>query len=170
MDLKQIVRDVPDFPAKGILFRDITPVLASPEALKEAVEKIIVELDGIEFDMVAGPESRGFIFAVPVSYMLGKGFIPIRKVGKLPYDCIQKEYELEYGTAKIEMHTDAISQGQRVVIVDDLLATGGTAKALVDLIEEAGGVVSALVFLIELAELGGRKALDGYEIRTILKY
>ena len=170
MDLKKYVRDIPDFPQKGILFRDITTILKDGEALKEAVDQMAEAMEKTEYDIIAGPESRGFIFGVPIAYKFSKGFIPIRKKGKLPAETISKEYALEYGTATIEMHKDAINKGDRVYIVDDLLATGGTAKAMAEMVEEAGGVVAGFVFLIELEGLEGRKVLEGYNVETILKY
>lgn len=170
MELRDIVREIPDFPEPGILFRDITPILQSPEALGLAIDSVIEKLEGLDFDLVAGPESRGFIFGVPVAYKMKKGFIPVRKKGKLPFKTYEKSYALEYGTATIEIHTDAIKKGQKVVIIDDLLATGGTCKALIELIEEAGGEVAAMVFLIELEDLGGRKLVAGHPLHSILKY
>ena len=170
MDLKQYIRDIQDFPIPGILFRDITTALKDPAALKFSVDSMIGLLDGLEFDSVLGPESRGFIFGVPVAYNMGKGFVPVRKSGKLPAEVAAKEYALEYGTATIEIHKDAVVPGQRFVIVDDLLATGGTAKAVVDLIKEMGGIVVAHVYFIELAGLGGRAVLDSEDVRTVLVY
>ncbi len=170
MDLKKYIRDIPDFPQKGVLFRDITTVLKDGEALKQAVDQMAKLMEKTEYDIIAGPESRGFIFGVPIAYKLSKGFIPIRKKGKLPAETISKEYALEYGTATIEMHKDAINKGDKVYIVDDLLATGGTAKAMAQMIEEAGGVVAGFVFLIELEGLEGRKALEGYNVEAVLKY
>lgn len=170
MDLKKFVRDVPDFPIPGIIFRDITTVLKDAEMLKFAVEKMAGLLNGVEFDAVVGPESRGFIFGMPLAYNLGKGFIPVRKAGKLPADTARKEYKLEYGVGIIEIHRDAIEAGKRYVIADDLLATGGTAKATVELIEEMGGVVAASVFFIELAGLEGRKLPGLQSARSLLVY
>lgn len=170
MDLTKIIRDIPNFPEQGVLFRDITPILHNPDALKESINQMSEKMDNAEYDIIAGPESRGFIFGVPLAYKLSKGFIPIRKKGKLPAETISKEYALEYGTATIEMHKDAIKQGQRIFIVDDLLATGGTAKAIAEMIEEVGGVVAGFIFLIELKNLEGRKLLNGYNIESIIKY
>lgn len=170
MDLREAIRDVNDFPHKGILFRDITPLLHDPVYLRDAIRQIGDKLDGLDFDLIAGPESRGFIFGVPLAYILKKGFIPIRKAGKLPYKTVSKSYDLEYGSATIEMHSDAINPGDRVVIVDDLLATGGTCNAICELIEEQGGIVAGAVFLIELELLNGRKLLDKYNIHSIVKY
>lgn len=150
MNLYSLIRDVADFPTEGILFRDITPLLQSPEGLQEAVDQMADEVEGLDFDLVIGPESRGFIFGVPLAYKLRKGFIPVRKPGKLPYETISQSYDLEYGSNTIELHVDAIKPGQKVIIVDDLLATGGTTKAMVDLIEKLGGEVVKIVYLIEL--------------------
>ena len=170
MDLRSIIRDVPDFPHEGILFRDITPILHDPNALRESVRQMQDALAGIEFDYVAGPESRGFIFGVPLACTMGKGFIPVRKAGKLPYETVAQSYDLEYGSATIEIHADAIQPGQKVVIVDDLLATGGTCGALCKLIESQGGIVSGIVFLIELVDLNGRTLLENYNVTSIIRY
>lgn len=169
MDLKKNVREVPDFPIPGILFRDITTVLNDPEVLKTAVDAMAELLDGVEFDAIIGPESRGFIFGMPLAYKLGKGFVPVRKAGKLPAETVRKEYKLEYGSAIIEIHRDAVTQGKRFVLVDDLLATGGTAKASIDLVKEMGGTVATSIFFIELADLGGREVLGG-DVRALLVY
>ncbi len=170
MNLKDVIRTIEDFPQKGVLFRDISPILQNGEYLRQAVEQIAEKIQNVDFDLVVGPESRGFIFGVPIAYKLNKGFIPIRKAGKLPYETIKKSYDLEYGKATIEMHTDAIKPGQKVVVIDDLLATGGTSKALIELVEEAGGIIEAAVFLIELESLGGREVLKNYKIDSIMKY
>lgn len=170
MNLYNLIRDVKDFPKEGIVFKDIAPLLQSGEGLKQSVDEIADKLETVEFDLVVGPEARGFIFGVPTAYKLNKGFIPVRKPGKLPYECISETYDLEYGTSTIQMHIDAIEKGQKVVIVDDLLATGGTTKAMIDLIEKMGGEVVKIVFLIELEFLKGREILEGYEIESILKY
>ncbi|TCT16781.1 adenine phosphoribosyltransferase [Natranaerovirga pectinivora] len=170
MNLKKLIRNVPNFPKEGIIFRDITTILQSPEGLKWAIESMEKSLEGLEFDYIIGPESRGFIFGVPLAYNLGKGFIPVRKEGKLPYTTKSKAYDLEYGTATIEVHTDAFTPGQKVVIVDDLLATGGTSKAIIDLVEEMGGEVVKLVYLIELDFLQGRKVLGDYNVTSLINY
>ncbi|NLK21104.1 MAG: adenine phosphoribosyltransferase [Epulopiscium sp.] len=170
MDLKFLVRDVLDFPKEGILFKDITTVLQDSAGLKDSIDQMGDRLKGVDFDLIIGPESRGFIFGVPLAYNMDKGFIPIRKKGKLPYKTIGKEYALEYGTATIEMHIDAIKPGQKVVIVDDLLATGGTSRAIIDLIEGVGGEIVKLVYLIELESLKGRQILEGYNVESIIKY
>jgi len=170
MDLKNYVREIKDFPIPGILFRDITTVLKDPIALKTAIDAMTELLQGIEFDTILGPESRGFIFGVPVAYNMGKGFVPVRKSGKLPGEVVEREYALEYGTATIEIHKDAVVSGQRFIIVDDLLATGGTAKAVTELVEEMGGIVVAHVYFIELEGLGGRTVLEGEDVRVVLGY
>ncbi|MDR1559743.1 MAG: adenine phosphoribosyltransferase [Clostridiales bacterium] len=169
-ELTDVIRAIPDFPEPGVIFRDITTVLQNPRTLAFAVDAIADRLDGADFDLVIGPESRGFIFGVPVAYKLGKGFIPVRKKGKLPYKTVRKSYDLEYGSAEIEMHIDAIAKGQRVAVIDDLLATGGTCKALADIVEEVGGVVAAMVFLIELEPLRGRELLKGYNVKSVIQY
>ncbi|MCL2203875.1 MAG: adenine phosphoribosyltransferase [Defluviitaleaceae bacterium] len=170
MDLKKHIRDIQDFPIPGILFRDITTMLKDPEALRGGVDAMLKAVEGLAFDAVLGPESRGFIFGMPMAYVLGKGFVPVRKAGKLPAEVARKDYALEYGTATIEIHTDAIAPGQRFIIADDLLATGGTARAIVELVEELGGIVVASVFFIELAGLDGRKVLQGQDVRSALVY
>ncbi|HDS74287.1 MAG TPA: adenine phosphoribosyltransferase [Firmicutes bacterium] len=170
MDFTKFIRDIPDFPAPGILFRDITPLLAHPEAFSEVIDELAIAVSGYQIDKVAGIESRGFIFGTPLALKLGVGFVPIRKPGKLPADTIREEYTLEYGTNAIEMHSDALEPGDRVLIVDDLLATGGTACAAAKLIERGGGKVAALAFVIELTFLEGRKKLEGYEIVDLVTY
>lgn len=168
--VEDYVRSIPDFPEKGIIFRDITTVLQDPEGLQLAIGEIQKSLEGIDFDLVVGPESRGFIFGVPVAYNLKKGFVPVRKKGKLPCETISREYALEYGTAVIEIHKDAIKPGRKVVIVDDLMATGGTIEAIIKLVEELGGQVVKICFLMELAGLKGRERLDGYEVSSVICY
>lgn len=168
--LKEYVRSIPDFPEPGIIFRDITTILQEPDGLKMAVDGILKELDGLQYDIVAGPESRGFIFGVPVAYARHKGFVPIRKKGKLPCETISEQYELEYGTAVVEMHKDAIKKGQKVVVIDDLLATGGTMKAVIEMIERLGGEVVKLCFVMELTGLNGREKLKGYDIGSLIQY
>lgn len=170
MDLKDKIRNIQDFPQEGVLFRDITTLLKDAEGMKEAIDQMTAKLEGVDFDLILGPESRGFIFGMPVAYNMGKGFVPVRKAGKLPAEVVSKEYALEYGTATIEIHKDAIQPGQKVVIVDDLMATGGTAKAIVEMVEEMGGEVAALLFLIELDFLEGRKVLPDYKIESIIHY
>jgi len=170
MDFKEIIRTIPDFPEKGILFRDISTVLKDAGALKKAVDSMADNVRNLDFDLIIGPESRGFIFGVPLAYVLGKGFVPIRKAGKLPYKTIKKTYALEYGESALEMHLDAVKPGQRVVIADDLLATGGTSKAMAEMAEEMGASVAHMAFFIELEALGGRELLKKYEISSIVKY
>ena len=170
MDLKQYVRNIQDFPIKGVLFRDITTVLKNPDALKQSVDAMIHTIKDLEFDTILGPESRGFIFGMPMAYILNKGFVPVRKEGKLPAEVVKKQYALEYGTAAIEIHKDAVVKGQKFIIADDLLATGGTAKAIYDLIKELGGEIVASVFFIELKDLGGRKTLENENIKSVLVY
>ena len=168
--VEDYVRSIPDFPEKGIIFRDITSVIQSPEGLKLAIDGINESLKDVDYDVVVGPESRGFIFGVPVAYANGKGFVPVRKKGKLPCETISEDYSLEYGTATTEMHKDAIVPGQKVVIVDDLIATGGTTEAIIKLIERLGGEVVKIVFLIELEGLNGREKLAGYDVDSVIKY
>ena len=168
--VEDYVRTIPDFPEPGIMFRDVTSVLQDPDGLKLSIDEMIKLLDGVEFDVIAGAESRGFIFGVPVAYEMGKAFIPVRKKGKLPCETVCAEYELEYGTACIEIHKDAIKPGQKVVIVDDLIATGGTIEAAVKLIEQLGGEVVKVLFLIELAGLNGREKLAGYDVESVVTY
>ena len=170
MDLSTVIRSIPDFPQPGVIFRDITTVLKDAEALKEAVSQIAHQLEDLEFDYVIGPESRGFIFGVPVAVAMGKGFIPLRKPGKLPCAVYSKPYELEYGTSALEIHQDALKPGDKVVVVDDLIATGGTSKAICELVEEIGAEVVSLNFLIELKDLKGRDALTGYRVQALLEY
>jgi len=171
MDLKDMIRNIPDFPSPGVMFRDITTALKDPTGLAAAVDALAGSLKDAEYDLVIGPESRGFIFGVPLAYKMGKGFVPARKAGKLPAETSKKAYALEYGEAEIEVHRDAIVPGCRIVIVDDLLATGGTAKAVADLVTELGAKVVGMAFLIELAPLKGRKTLAEYEnIQSILVY
>lgn len=168
--LEDYVRTIPNFPKEGIMFRDMTTVVKDPEGLQLAIQSMQKSLENLDFDIIAGAESRGFIFGMPLAYNFKKGFVMIRKKGKLPAETIEESYDLEYGTATIEMHKDAIKPGQKVVIVDDLIATGGTAKAMVDLIEKAGGKVVQLNFLMELEGLEGRKVLEGYNVVSTIKY
>ncbi|MCX7710442.1 MAG: adenine phosphoribosyltransferase [Clostridia bacterium] len=171
MDLKAKLRHVMDFPKEGIDFIDITTVLQDAEALKTTLEQMKEKISAMgDFDLVVGPESRGFIFGTPLAYMLGKGFIPIRKKGKLPYKTISVEYQLEYGTDVLQMHEDAVKPGQKVVIIDDLLATGGTTESNIKLIEQLGGEVVGIVYFIELSFLNGRDKLKGYKVESIVKF
>lgn len=169
-NLADYVRTIPDFPEEGIMFRDITTVLQDRDGFKLAVEKLEELLEGVDFDAIAGAESRGFIFGAPLAYDLNKSFVPIRKKGKLPCETVSAEYELEYGTAVIEMHKDSIQKGQKVVIVDDLIATGGTIEAAARLVEQLGGEVVKIIFLIELEGLKGREKLAKYDVASVLKY
>ena len=164
------VTAIPDFPKKGIIFRDITTIIQSGEGFALAIDGIIDMLDGIEYDLIAGSESRGFVFGAPVAYALKKGFVLVRKKGKLPRETIEMEYDLEYGTATLEMHKDSIRPGQKVVIVDDLIATGGTTEAMIKMIEQLGGKVVKICFVIELAGLKGRDKLNGYDVESLISY
>lgn len=168
--MKALIRDIPDFPQQGILFRDITPVLQDASAFREVICSMVECVKPMKPDVIVGIESRGFILGTPVALELGVGFVPVRKAGKLPAETVRAEYALEYGTNVVEMHRDAIEPSMRVAIVDDLLATGGTARAAAQLVEELGGEVAGLSFLIELVFLNGRKALDGYDVCTIVQY
>ena len=168
--LEEYVITIPDFPEPGIQFRDITSVIQDPDGLKLAVDGLAELVRGLDFDLVIGPESRGFIFGVPVAYLLGKGFIPVRKKGKLPRETVSQKYDLEYGQAEVEIHKDAIRPGQKVVIVDDLMATGGSAEAAAKLVEKLGGEVVRMVFVMELAGLEGRKKLSGYDVQSLIVY
>lgn len=168
--IEEYVRSIPDFPETGIIFRDVTSILQDADGLALAVDLMQEKLKGVEFDLIAGPESRGFIFGVPIAYNLHKPFVPIRKKGKLPCETVSVEYELEYGTAQLEIHRDAIRPGQKVVIIDDLIATGGTNEAIVRLIEGLGGEVVKTVFLMELAGLNGRDKLKGYDVESVIVY
>jgi adenine phosphoribosyltransferase len=168
--LEEYVVSIPDYPEKGIIFRDVTSILEDPEGLQLSIRELQDRLEGMDFNIVIGPESRGFIFGMPIAYNLQKAFVPIRKKGKLPRETVSAEYELEYGTATIEMHKDAIVPGQKVVIVDDLIATGGTTEAIIKLIEQLGGEVVKIIFLIELEGLKGREKLSGYDVDAVIKY
>lgn len=168
--VEDYVVTIPDFPEKGIMFRDVTSVVQDKDGLKLAIDGIIEKLDGIDFDVVVGPESRGFIFGMPVAYELNKGFVMVRKKGKLPRETISAEYELEYGSAVVEMHKDSIKPGQKVVIIDDLIATGGTIEAIAGMVEELGGEVVKIVFLMELAGLNGREKLGRYSVDSVISY
>lgn len=168
--VEDYVRNIPDFPEKGIIFRDVTSVLQDAEGLQLAIDGIDKILKDVEYDVVVGPESRGFIFGVPIAYNNHKAFVPVRKKGKLPCETISADYELEYGKATIEIHKDAIKKGQKVVIVDDLIATGGTTEAIIKLIEQLGGEVVKIAFFIELEGLKGRERLAGYKVDSVIKY
>lgn len=168
--VEDYVRTIPDFPEKGIMFRDITTVLQDPEGFHLAIDEMLKKLSGVEFDVVVGAESRGFLFGAPIAYARNKAFVPVRKKGKLPCKTIEATYELEYGSATIEMHKDSIKPGQRVVLVDDLIATGGTVEAAASLVEQLGGKVVKILFLLELAGLGGRERLSAYDVDSVVVY
>jgi len=168
--LKALVRDVPDFPQAGIVFKDITPLLADEIAFSSVIDLIVVHFGRGNVDKVVGIEARGFILASPVAYHFGAGFVPVRKKDKLPWETESEEYELEYGTATLEIHRDGVDAGERVLIVDDVLATGGTARATARLVERIGGKVIGIAFLIELGFLKGRQQLDGYDLFTLISY
>lgn len=168
--LEDYIRTIPDFPEPGIMFRDVTSVLQDADGLQLAIDAQAEKLKDLDFDIIAGAESRGFIFGMPLAYLLHKPFVLIRKAGKLPCETIAKTYDLEYGTATIEMHKDSVQKGQKVVLIDDLIATGGTMKAAAELIEELGGEVVKILFLLELAGLNGRSVLDGYDVDAIVTY
>ena len=170
MNLKGYIRDVPDFPQPGVLFRDITPLLGDPAALKWAVDRMTEAFEGVGVDAVVAIESRGFLFGTPLAYRLAVPLVPIRKAGKLPSARMSVEYALEYGAGQLDIHQDALAQGSRVVIVDDLLATGGTAAAAAKLVEMLGAKVHSFAFLVELAYLGGRDRLQGYDILALVRY
>ena len=168
--LEEYVKSIPDFPEKGIIFRDVTSVLQDADGLHMAIDQMQEKLDGVDFDVVLGPESRGFIFGVPIAYNLHKAFVPVRKKGKLPRETISQTYDLEYGSAEIEMHKDAILPGQKVVLIDDLIATGGTIEAAAKLVESLGGQVVKIIFLMELAGLKGRERLENYDVASVICY
>ena len=168
--LEEYVVTIPDFPEPGIMFRDITSVIQDPDGLRLAIDGLVGLLKDTEYDLVVGLESRGFIFGVPVAYLCGKGFVPVRKKGKLPRATVSQKYDLEYGQAEIEMHTDAVKPGQKVVIVDDLMATGGSAQAAAKLVEKLGGEVVRMVFVMELAGLKGREKLSEYSVDSLIVY
>lgn len=169
-DLKDKIREIKDFPKKGIGYKDITTLLQDGKAFKQSIKNITDLIGDQEVDIVVGPEARGFIYGAPVAYEIEAGFVPIRKPNKLPGEVLSVEYELEYGSDKIEIHTGSIKKGDKVIIVDDLLATGGTSKAAIELIEKAGGIVVGLYFLIELEFLNGRESMNNYNIKSLIKY
>ena len=168
--LEDWIRDIPDFPQKGVLFKDITPLLQNGPAFRAALDRLAAHYRGAGIEAVVGVESRGFIFGAPLAYLLNCGFIPVRKFGKLPSQTVSVEYALEYGTNVVEMHTDAIRPGQRVLIVDDLLATGGTVEAAMELVEKLGGHIAGIAFLVELAFLKGRQHLKGHDVFALITY
>ena len=168
--LEEYVRSIPDFPEKGIIFRDVTSILQDADGLALSIDSMQALLDGVDFDVIVGTESRGFIFGVPIAYNLHKPFVPVRKKGKLPCETISRTYDLEYGTATVEMHKDSIKPGQKVVIVDDLIATGGTIEASIAMVEALGGEVVKVIFLMELAGLKGRERLKDYDVASVICY
>ena len=170
MDLKEKIRVIENFPSEGISFKDITTLIGDGEGLKASIDAIADYLKDKEIDLIVGPEARGFIFGVPVAYALGVGFVPVRKPGKLPAETISITYDLEYGSDEIQIHKDAIKPGQRVAIVDDLLATGGTVEAVTKLVEQAGGIIASIDFVTELTELKGRDKLKGYDVMSLIEY
>ncbi|MBI2866998.1 MAG: adenine phosphoribosyltransferase [Chloroflexi bacterium] len=170
MELKSYIRDIPDFPQRGIMFRDITPLLHDPNALRYAVDQMAKQFGDKGIDVVVGVESRGFIFGAPLAYKMGASFVPVRKQGKLPWETFRAEYSLEYGTSVVEVHRDGIAPGNRVLIVDDLLATGGTAQATAQLVEQSKGAVVGLSFVVELGYLQGRERLSQYPIFSLVQY
>ena len=169
-DLRGLIREVPDFPKPGIRFYDITTLLKQPDAFREVIDRMAEQVGDTKVDLVVGMESRGFIFSAPLAYKLGAGFVPVRKLGKLPAETIEVEYELEYGTATLEVHADAIEKGQRVLIVDDVLATGGTAAAAAQLVKKLGGELHGLAFLIELLFLSGKQKIAQENVYSVLQY
>ena len=168
--MEEYVRSIPDFPEEGIIFRDVTSVLQDADGLRLAIDSMQELLKDVEFDVVVGAEARGFVFGTPIAYNLHKPFVLVRKKGKLPCETISKEYDLEYGSAVIEMHRDSIQPGQKVVLVDDLIATGGTIQAAAELVEELGGEVVKIIFLMELAGLKGREKLSKYDVASVIRY
>lgn len=168
--IEDYVRSIPDFPEPGIIFRDVTSILQDADGLKLAIDSMQECLKDTEVDVIVGTESRGFVFGVPIAYNLHKPFVPVRKKGKLPCETVSRSYDLEYGSATIEMHRDSIKPGQKVAVIDDLIATGGTVEAAVKLIEELGGEVVKIVFLMELAGLKGREKLAGYDVASVIRY
>ena len=168
--LEDYVVSIPDYPEPGIIFRDVTSILQDAEGLKLAIDSLQAELDGLDFDVIAGTESRGFIFGMPIAYNLHKPFVLVRKKGKLPRETVSASYDLEYGSAEIEMHKDSIKPGQKVVLIDDLIATGGTIEAAAKLVESLGGEVVRIIFLMELAGLKGREKLKNYDVRSVIHY
>lgn len=168
--LEDYVVSIPDYPEPGIIFRDVTSILQDAEGLKLAIDSLQAELDRLDFDVIAGTESRGFIFGMPIAYNLHKPFVLVRKKGKLPRETVSASYDLEYGSAEIEMHKDSIKPGQKVVLIDDLIATGGTIEAAAKLVESLGGEVVRIIFLMELAGLKGREKLKNYDVRSVIRY
>ncbi len=170
MDIKKFIRDIPDFPKEGIIFKDITPLLKDKDAFRETIDQLCKKVKDLNFDLIIAPEARGFILGSAMAYKLGKGFVPVRKPGKLPYKTVYEEFQLEYGTDQLHIHVDAVEKGQNVLIVDDVLATGGTAKALANLVEKVGGNVAGMIFLIELSFLNAREKLQGYWVESLIEF
>mgnify|MGYP000981302605 CR=1 FL=1 len=170
MDLKEYIADIPDFPEPGVLFRDVTPLLADKDAYKEAIRLLVEFAKEKDVDVIAGPEARGFLFGCPVAYKVNAGFVPVRKPGKLPRETVSASYDLEYGKNEVHIHADSIKPGENVVIIDDLLATGGTVEATIQLVEQLGGKVVGIAFLIELEALKGREKLKDYNVYSVLTY
>ena len=170
MELKNYIRDVPDFPSPGILFRDITPLLSDPAAFRYAIDLMAERYEGRGIDAVVAIDARGFLFGAPLAYRLGTGLVPVRKQGKLPYESLRAEYSLEYGENVVEMHRDAFAPGQTALVVDDLLATGGTIRAAAHLVEQVGGKVDSIAAVIELLDLNGREKLKGYDVFALMQY
>ena len=168
--VKDYIRTIPNYPKEGVMFRDITTVLNNADGLKLAIDEMTALVKDLDFDVIAGAESRGFIFGMPIAYNLHKPFVLVRKKGKLPGETISQAYDLEYGSAEVEIHKDAIKPGQKVVMIDDLIATGGTVEAAIKLFERLGGEVVKVVFLMELTDLGGRKRLEGYDVASVVQY
>lgn len=170
MDLKKWIRDIPDFPVEGVIFKDITPLLKDPEAFRFCVDQFIKVLEPLDFQTIIAPEARGFMFASAVAYLMKKSFIPVRKPGKLPYKTRSVEYALEYGQAQLHIHEDALEKGEKVVLLDDVLATGGTIEAIALMSEQMGAVVKGMVFLVELDFLHGRDKLNAYSVHSLIRY
>lgn len=170
MDLKNMIRNIKDFPKEGINFKDITPVLKDKKAFKQCIDEMAEQIKDKDIDLIVGPEARGFLIGAPLAYKLGVGFVPVRKPGKLPAETIKHEYELEYGTDVLEMHKDAIKPGQKVLVVDDLLATGGTVYSIINMVESLGGKVVGVHFFIELEFLNGRDMISEYEVQSLIKF
>ena len=170
MDLKDYIESIPGFPKEGIIFRDVTPILQNASAMRYCVDQLNDFVKSVGADVVIGPEARGFLFGVPVALENNVGFVPVRKPGKLPRETVSETYDLEYGTATIEMHKDAIQKGEKVVLLDDLIATGGTMKAAAELVEELGGEVVKMLFLIELSDLNGREVLKDYDVDSVVQF
>lgn len=168
--IAELVRDIPDYPRPGVVFRDITPLLGHPEGFQRSVNELVERFQDTAIDRVLGIEARGFIFAAPVAFRIGAGFVPVRKAGKLPWAVAREEYQLEYGTDRLEIHRDSIHPGERILIVDDVLATGGTAAACCRLVETLGGVIAGLGFLLEISDLGGRDKLASHRVETLVSY